>query len=100
MYRIDDMATWREHRRDLLREAEEARLARSVKKARPKRGQTLTGKVRRGAASLLSMVGLAAAPTPTRSAPARPELIGSEGGGKADPVDRGPVIDAVKKGST
>lgn len=71
MYRIEDMATWREHRRDLLREAEAARLARSVKEARPKRGQTLTGKVRRGATLLLYMVGLAAAPTPTRSAPAR-----------------------------
>ncbi len=71
MYRMDDMATWREYRRDLLREAEEARLARSVKEARPKRGPTLTGKVRRGAALLLSMVGLAAAPTPTRAAPAR-----------------------------
>ena len=56
MYRIDDMATWREHRRDLLREAAEARLARSVKEARPKRGPTLTGKVRRGVTLLLSIV--------------------------------------------
>ncbi len=56
MYRIDDMETWREHRRDLLREAEEARLARSVKEARPKRRQTLTGKARSGAALLPSMV--------------------------------------------
>jgi hypothetical protein len=71
MYRIDDMATWREYRRDLLREAEEARLARHVNEARSKRGQTSTGKVRRGAALLLSMVGLAAAPSPTGSAPAR-----------------------------
>ncbi len=71
MYRMDDVATWRAHRRDLLREAEEARLARNVKEARPKWGQTLTGKVRRGAALLLSMVGLAAAPSPTGSAPAR-----------------------------
>ena len=71
MHRIDDMATWREHRRDLLREAEEARLARSVKEARPKGGQTLTGKARRGAALLLSTVGLAATPTPTGSSPAR-----------------------------
>jgi len=71
MYRIDDMATWRAYRRDLLRAAEDARLARNLKEARPKRGQTLTGKVRCGAALLLSMVGLAAAPTPTRSAPAR-----------------------------
>ena len=70
MYRIDDVATCREYRRDLLREAEEARLARSVKEARPKRGQTLTGKVRRGAALLLSALGLAA-PSPTRSSPAR-----------------------------
>lgn len=71
MYRIDDMATWREHSRDLLREAEEARLARHVKEARPKWGRTNTGKVRRGAALLLSVVGLAAAPAPTGSAPAR-----------------------------
>ena len=70
MYRIDDTATWREHSRDLLREAEEARLARHVNEARSKRGQTLTGKVRRGAALLLSMVGLAA-PSATGSAPAR-----------------------------
>ncbi len=59
MYRIDDMATWREYRRDLLREAEEVRLARHVNEARPKWGQTLTGKVRRGASLLLSMVGRA-----------------------------------------
>jgi len=70
MYRIDDMATWREHRRDLLREAEEARLARNVKEARPKWGRTNTGKVRRGAALVLSALGLAAT-TPTRSSPAR-----------------------------
>src|ERR671916_3129463 len=72
MHRIDDMATWREYRRDLLREAEEARLARSVKEARPKRAQILTGELRLGAALLLSMVGLAAVPAPTGSAaPAR-----------------------------
>ena len=71
MYRMDDMATWREHRRDLLREVAEARLARNVKEARPKWGQTYAGKVRRGAALLLSVVGLPSAPTPTRSAPAR-----------------------------
>jgi hypothetical protein len=70
MYRMDDMATWREHSRDLLREAEEARFARHVNEARPKWGQTLTGKVRRGAALLLSALGLAA-PSPTRSSPAR-----------------------------
>lgn len=70
MYRMDDMATWREYRKYLLREAEEARLARSVKEARPKWGRTNTGKVRRGAALLLSMVGLAT-PAPTGSAPAR-----------------------------
>jgi CO/xanthine dehydrogenase Mo-binding subunit len=69
MYRMDDMATWREHSRDLLREAEEARLARNVKEARPKWGRTYAGKVRRGAALLLSMVGLAA-PAPTRSSTA------------------------------
>ena len=71
MDRIDDMATWREHSRGLLREAEEERLARHVNVARPKRGQTSTGKVRRGAALLLSMVGLAATPAPRRSSPAR-----------------------------
>ncbi len=71
MYRIDDMATWREYRRDLLREAEEVRLGRHVNEARPKWGQTLTGKVRRGASLLLSMVGRASAPAPTRSTPAR-----------------------------
>ena len=70
MYRIDDMATWREYRRDLLREAEEARLARNVKKARPKWGRTNTSKVRRGAALVLFALGLAS-PTPTGSSPAR-----------------------------
>ena len=71
MYRIDDMATWREHSRDLLREAEEARLARHVNEARPKWGRTNTGKVRRGAELLLSALGLATVPTRTGSAPAR-----------------------------
>jgi Tol biopolymer transport system component len=95
MYRIDDMATWRAYRRDLLREAEDARLARSVKEARPKRGQTLTGKTRRGAALLLSMVGLAAVPTPTRSSPARGEYWqpawSPDGSRLAVSTDAGPI---------
>ena len=38
MYRMGDMATWHEHRRDLLREPEDARLTRNVKEARPEGG--------------------------------------------------------------
>ena len=79
MYRIDDMATWREYRRDLLREAEEARSG-PVALHGGAGGNPDTDGILAGAG--------------------RPELIGPEDGGKADPVDRGPVIDAVKKGST
>ncbi len=37
MYQMNDMDLWRQHREDLLREAEERRLVRRLKAARPKR---------------------------------------------------------------
>ena len=101
MYRMDDMATWREHSRDLLGEAEEARLARNVKEARPQVGADLCGQgeARSGPATLHS--GLGGPGTDEILAGAGwPDMIGSEDGGTADPVDRGPVIAALKKGST
>jgi hypothetical protein len=52
MYQLNETEIWREHRRDLLREAENPR--------RPKAGRrTLTGAVKRRAALLLSTMGLA-----------------------------------------
>lgn len=55
MYQLNETETWREHRRDLLREAENARLVR-----RPKAGhRALASVVRRRAALLLSTMGLA-----------------------------------------
>ena len=57
MYQVNDIGMIRERRQALLAEAEEARLARRLKEARPKR-ESYSGKMRRRAALLLSMVGL------------------------------------------
>lgn len=59
MYRMEDMATWREYHREPLREAEDARLARQPRKAPLLKRETYPGRVRHGAALLLSVVGLA-----------------------------------------
>lgn len=58
MYQVNDIGMIRERRQALLAEAEEARLARRLKEARPKREESYSGKMRRRAALLLSMVGL------------------------------------------
>ncbi len=37
MYQMNDIDLWRQHREDLLREAEDGRIVRRLKAARPKR---------------------------------------------------------------
>lgn len=49
MYQMNDIEMWREHRNELLREAEERRLGRRLRAERPKRssgiGSTLLGRI-------------------------------------------------------
>jgi hypothetical protein len=59
MYRLDGIETWREHRNELLEEAEDNRLARQLSKAYPKREGPYAGRMRRRVALLLSTIGLA-----------------------------------------
>ncbi len=57
------------------------------------------GEARSVAATLHGGPGLGPGTDEIHAGAGRPDMIGSEDGGKADPVDRGPVIAAVKKGS-
>jgi hypothetical protein len=55
MYQLNDFEIWREHSRELLREAEDGRLAQRLKAPRPKKRQGYFGDgVRRRVALLLS----------------------------------------------
>lgn len=58
MYQVNDTGMIRERQQALLAEAEEARLIRRLKEARPKREESYSGKMRRRVALLISMVGL------------------------------------------
>ena len=49
MYQLDEIEIWRQHHRELLREAEEGRLARRLKAGRPGRKRSFAS-----AASTLS----------------------------------------------
>jgi hypothetical protein len=59
MYQLDETEIWRQHHRELLREAEDARLGRRLKAEHPARKRSFTGAMRRSAALLLSTMGLA-----------------------------------------
>jgi hypothetical protein len=59
MYQLDQTEIWRQHHRELLREAEDTRLARRLKAEHPARKQSFASAMRRRAALLLSTMGLA-----------------------------------------
>jgi Ca2+-binding RTX toxin-like protein len=59
MYQLNGIEIWREHSRELLREAEDNRLARRLKAGRPKKQGSSRGGARRRVALLLSTMGLA-----------------------------------------
>ena len=64
MYQLDETEIWRQHHRELLREAKDARLARRLKAEHPARKRSSTGAMRRSAALLLSTMGLTASYLP------------------------------------
>jgi hypothetical protein len=54
MYQLNGFEIWREHRNELLEEAEDHRLARQLRKARSKREASSKGRTRRRMVPLLS----------------------------------------------
>jgi hypothetical protein len=59
MYQLDQTEIWRQHHRELLREAEDTRLARRLEAERPGKKRSFASAMRRSAALLLATMGLA-----------------------------------------